>query len=159
AQLAAKYPFAGGTYDYGNRLLSPLFGFSAGWMFLISKIAAGSVVAIGFGSYFYQLVPLGSPKILATAAIILLLVANLLGIKKAGNLNLFIVGITLLSLLYFVVSGLPQVEKVHFTPFAPFGLYGIAEAAALSSFAFTGYARIATLAEEVKIPKTTIPKA
>lgn len=159
AQLAAKYPFAGGTYDYGNRLLSPLFGFSAGWMFLISKIAAGSVVAIGFGSYFYQLVPLGSPKILATAAILLLLIANLLGIKKAGNLNLFIVGITILSLLYFVVSGLPQVEKTHFTPFAPFGLYGIAEAAALLFFAFTGYARIATLAEEVKNPKTTIPKA
>jgi basic amino acid/polyamine antiporter, APA family len=159
AQLAAKFPFAGGTYDYGNRLLSPLFGFSAGWMFLISKIAAGSVVAIGFGSYFYQLVPLGSPKILATAAILLLLIANLLGIKKAGNLNLIIVGITILSLLYFVVSGLPQVEKTHFSPFAPFGLYGIAEAAALLFFAFTGYARIATLAEEVKNPKTTIPKA
>src|SRR5690606_41353584 len=51
AQLAAQFPFAGGTYDYGNRLLSPLFGFSAGWMFLISKLSAGSVVAIGFGSY------------------------------------------------------------------------------------------------------------
>jgi basic amino acid/polyamine antiporter, APA family len=159
AQLAAKYPFAGGTYDYGNRLLSPLFGFSAGWMFLISKIAAGSVVAIGFGSYFYQLVPLGSPKILAITAIILLLIANLLDIKKTGNLNLFIVGITILSLLYFVVSGLPEVEKVHFTPFAPFGIYGIAESSALLFFAFTGYARIATLAEEVKNPKKTIPKA
>jgi basic amino acid/polyamine antiporter, APA family len=159
AQLAAKYPFAGGTYDYGNRLLSPLFGFSAGWMFLISKIAAGSVVAIGFGSYFYQLVPLGSPKILAITAIILLLIANLLDIKKTGNLNLFIVGITILSLLYFVVSGLPQVEKVHFTPFAPFGIYGIAESSALLFFAFTSYARIATLAEEVKNPKKTIPKA
>lgn len=159
AQLAAKYPFAGGTYDYGYRLLNPLFGFSAGWLFLISKIAAGSVVAIGFGSYFYQLVPLGSPKILALGAIIFLLIANLLGIKKAGNLNLFIVGITILSLLYFVVSGLPQIEKSHFTPFAPYGLNGIAEASALLFFAFTGYARIATLAEEVKNPKTTIPKA
>src|SRR5690554_2634147 len=72
AQLAAAYPFAGGTYDYGNRLLKPIFGFIAGWMFLISKLAAGSVVAIGFGSYFYQLIPIGSPLNLALAAIILL---------------------------------------------------------------------------------------
>lgn len=57
AQLAAIYPDSGGTYEYGYKLINPVFGFSAGWMFLISKLAAGGVVAIGFGSYFYQLVP------------------------------------------------------------------------------------------------------
>ncbi len=159
AQLAAQFPFAGGTYDYGNRLLSPLFGFSAGWMFLISKLSAGSVVAIGFGSYFYQLTGLGTPIILALAAIVFLTIANLLGIKKAGMLNLIIVGFTILSLLYLVISGVPEIQSQNFTPFAPFGIYGIAEASALLFFAFTGYARIATLAEEVKDPKTTIPKA
>jgi APA family basic amino acid/polyamine antiporter len=159
AQLAAQFPFAGGTYDYGNRLLHPLFGFSAGWMFLISKLSAGSVVAIGFGSYFYQLTGIGSPTTLALGAIALLTLANLLGIKKAGVLNLLIVGFTILSLLYLVVSGLPEIQSRNFTPFAPFGISGIAEATALLFFAFTGYARIATLAEEVKDPKTTIPKA
>ncbi len=159
AQLAAAYPFAGGTYDYGNRLLKPIYGFIAGWMFLISKLAAGSVVAIGFGSYFYQLIPIGSPLFLALAAIILLSVANLFGIKKTGNLNLFIVGFTILVLVYLVFSGLPHIESNNFTPFAPFGITGIAEATALLFFAFTGYARIATLAEEVKNPKVTIPKA
>lgn len=159
AQLAAQFPFAGGTYDYGNRLLSPLLGFSAGWMFLISKLSAGSVVAIGFGSYFYQLTGLGTPIILALGAIVFLTIANLLGIKKAGTLNLIIVGITILSLLYLIISGLPEMQSKNFTPFAPFGISGIAEATALLFFAFTGYARIATLAEEVKEPKTTIPKA
>tara|TARA_R110000850_G_scaffold203228_1_gene329470 strand:+ start:81114 stop:82385 length:1272 start_codon:yes stop_codon:yes gene_type:complete len=159
AQLAAQYPFAGGTYDYGNRLLSPLWGFSAGWMFLISKLSAGSVVAIGFGSYFYQLTGLGSPLALAIAAIVLLTIANLLGIKKAGTLNLFIVGFTILALLYFVISGFPEIKQTNFKPFAPFGVQGIAESAALLFFAFTGYARIATLAEEVQNPKKTIPKA
>lgn len=159
AQLAAQFPFAGGTYDYGNRLLNPLFGFSAGWMFLISKLSAGSVVAIGFGSYFYQLTGWGTPIILALAAIVFLTIANLLGIKKAGTLNLIIVGFTILSLLYLVFSGVPEIQSKNFTPFAPFGISGIAEATALLFFAFTGYARIATLAEEVKEPKTTIPKA
>lgn len=159
AQLAAQFPFAGGTYDYGNRLLSPLFGFSAGWMFLISKLSAGSVVAIGFGSYFYQLTGWGTPIILALSAIVFLTIANLLGIKKAGTLNLIIVGFTILSLLYLVFSGIPEIQSKNFTPFAPFGISGIAEATALLFFAFTGYARITTLAEEVKEPKTTIPKA
>lgn len=159
AQLAAVYPHSGGTYEYGYRLLNPAFGFSAGWMFLISKLSAAGVVAIGFGSYFYQLVPLISPLALSIIAVVFLTVANCFGIKKAGSLNLIIVSITLLSLLYLVFGGIPEVSIDRFKPFAPFGISGIAEAAALLFFAFTGYARIATLAEEVSHPERTIPKA
>lgn len=159
AQLASIYPDSGGTYEYGYQLLNPGFGFSAGWMFLISKLAAGGVVAIGFGSYFYQLVPIGSPMILSIAAVIFLTIVNFYGIKKAGILNLIIVSITLFSLLYLVASGIPEVNPENFKPFAPFGISGIAEAGALLFFAFTGYARIATLAEEVAEPEKTIPKA
>ena len=159
AQLAAVYPHSGGTYEYGYQLLSPSFGFSAGWMFLISKLSAAGVVAIGFGSYFHQLLPIASPMVISVVAVILLTVVNLFGIKKAGVLNLVIVTFTLLSLLYLIFSGIPAVEKRNFTPFAPFGISGIAEAAALLFFAFTGYARIATLAEEVHRPEKTIPTA
>lgn len=159
AQLAAIYPHSGGTYEYGYILINPSFGFSAGWMFLISKLAAAGVVAIGFGSYFYQLVPIASPVTFSVLAVILLTVANYFGIKKAGILNLVIVIVTLLSLLYLVFSGIPEVNIENFKPFAPFGVSGIAEAAALLFFAFTGYARIATLAEEVVEPKKTIPRA
>ncbi|RXJ44625.1 APC family permease [Gelidibacter gilvus] len=159
AQLAAIYPESGGTYEYGYILVNPTVGFSAGWMFLISKLAAAGVVAIGFGSYFYQLVPIASPMSFSVLAIIGLTLANYFGIKKAGILNLVIVSVTLVSLLYLVFSGLPQVKAENFKPFAPFGITGIAEAAALLFFAFTGYARIATLAEEVSEPKKTIPKA
>jgi len=159
AQLAAVYPQSGGTYEYGYILINPTFGFSAGWMFLISKLTAAGVVAVGFGSYFYQLVPIASPISFSVLAIVFLTLANYFGIKKAGILNLIIVIITLLSLLYLVFGGIPAVKSENFKPFAPFGISGIAEAAALLFFAFTGYARIATLAEEVAEPKKTIPKA
>ncbi|HSI68983.1 MAG TPA: amino acid permease, partial [Gillisia sp.] len=119
AQLAAKYPHSGGTYEYGYRLLNPQAGFAAGWMFLMSKLAAGSVVAIGFGSYFHQLLPIGSPLAYSIGAVCLLTIANFFGIKKTGYLNLFIVGFTILSLLYFTVSGIPEVNNINFTPFAP----------------------------------------
>jgi len=159
AQLAAAYPHSGGTYEYGYRLLSPAFGFSAGWMFLISKLSAAGVVAIGFGSYFHQLVPIFSPLSYSIIAVLLLTIANYFGIKKVGKLNLVIVCITLLSLIYLVFSGIPAVETENFLPFAPFGISGIAEASAILFFAYTGYSRIATLAEEVREPKKTIPKA
>jgi len=159
AQLAASYPHSGGTYEYGYILINPAFGFSAGWMFLISKLAAAGVVAIGFGSYFYQLVLVSSPITFSILAVILLTGANYFGIKKAGTLNLVIVSITILSLLYLVFSGILQVRPENFKPFASFGVLGVAQAADLLFFAFTGYARIATLAEEVSEPKKTIPRA
>src|SRR5690554_6961479 len=102
AQLAAIYPHSGGTYEYGYILINPSFGFSAGWMFLISKLAAAGVVAIGFGSYFYQLFPVTSPMTFSVAAAVLLTAANYFGIKKAGLLNLTIVTITMLSLFYLI---------------------------------------------------------
>lgn len=159
AQLAAVYPQSGGTYEYGYRLLKPAFGFSAGWMFILSKLSAAGIVAIGFGSYSHQLLPIASPLTLSVAAVVLLTGANLMGIQKAGTINIIIVSITLLSLLYFVFGGISSVNTSNFAPFAPFGISGIAESAAILFFAFTGYARIATLAEEVVEPQKTIPRA
>src|SRR5690554_2320330 len=159
AQLAAVYPQSGGTYEYGYRLLNPAFGFSAGWMFLISKLTAAGVVAIGFGSYFYQLVPILSPLKYSIIAVVILTIANYIGIKKVGKLNLAIVSITLLTLIYLIFSGITSINTENFIPFAPFGISGIAESSALLFFAFTGYARIATLAEEVVSPEKTIPRA
>lgn len=159
AQLAAVYPQSGGTYEYGYQLLNPSLGFSAGWMFIISKLSAAGIVAIGFGSYFHQLVPAFTPLTYSIAAVVILTVANLVGIKKAGTVNQIIVLVTLLSLLYFIVGGIGSVKASNFTPFAPFGIMGIAESTAILFFAFTGYARIATLAEEVVEPKKTIPRA
>lgn len=159
AQLAAVYPQSGGTYEYGYRLLNPALGFSAGWMFVLSKLSAAGIVAIGFGSYFHQLLPYFSPMVYSVSAIVLLTVANLWGIQKAGFVNITIVIITLLSLLYFVLGGFSSVQVSNYTPFAPYGFKGIAESAAILFFAFTGYARIATLAEEVREPRKTIPRA
>lgn len=159
AQLAATYPQSGGTYEYGYQVLNPWWGFSAGWMFLVSKLSAGGVVAIGFGSYLAELIPGVNPKVAAVCAALFLLVANYYGIRKAGKLNLIIVGITLLSLLYFIISGIPSFNTANLKPFAPEGWTGIAKSSALLFFAFTGYARIATLGEEVKNPEKTIPGA
>lgn len=159
AQLAAVYPESGGTYEYGYRVLHPLLGFAAGWMFLASKLAAGGTVALGFASYLARLIPGVPLRSTAVAAAIALTIANLYGVKKVGRLNAAIVFATLVTLLGFVVAGIPHFRIANLQPFAPQGGRGVLEAAALLFFAYTGYARIATLGEEVAEPKRTIPRA
>lgn len=159
AELAARFPNSGGTYEYGYELLHPLFGFSAGWMFVASKLAAAGTVAIGIGGYFARLVPNVDPRLASGAAVLLLTIANYVGIRKAGTLNLVIVSVTILTLLYFVAGGLSSFDSANLTPFFAKGPASVVEAAAILFFAYTGYGRIATLAEEVREPERTIPRA
>lgn len=159
AELAAVFPQSGGTYEYGYRLLHPLAGFAAGWVFLASKLAAASVVALGFGSYVAQLFPALDENVTAIVSVIILTCINLAGVKKAGRLNTIIVAITLGALIVFVVTGASSFDPVNLRPFAPFGWRGILESAAILFFAYTGYARVATLGEEVIDPSRTIPRA
>jgi basic amino acid/polyamine antiporter, APA family len=159
AQLAAVYPQSGGTYEYGYRLLHPLLGFAAGWMFLASKLSAGGTVALGFGGYAARLLPGVPPRAAAVMAVVVLTAANYFGVRKAGRLNTVIVSCTLLVLIAFVLSGLPAFDPGNLQPFAPTGVPGILQAAALLFFAYTGYARLATLGEEVHDPERTIPRA
>jgi APA family basic amino acid/polyamine antiporter len=159
AQLAANFPQSGGTYEYGYRVVHPTAGFAAGWMFLASKLAAAGTVALGFGHYVAALVPAAAPVPVAVGAVVVLTAANLLGIKRAGAFNLAIVLFTLAALGCFVAGGVPVVREANFQPFAPHGWRGVAESCALLFFAYTGYARLATLGEEVREPEKNIPQA
>jgi APA family basic amino acid/polyamine antiporter len=159
AQLAAAYPQSGGTYEYGYRVLSPRFGFAAGWLFLVSKLAAGGTVALGFGAAVSALWPDLPVRPAAIAAAVLLTAANYFGIKKAGRLNTVVVSISVSVLLLFVATGIPAFKPSNLHPFAPARIRGVLEAAALLFFAYTGYARVATLGEEVHDPGKTIPRA
>lgn len=133
---------------------------AAGWKFLASKLAAAGTVALGFGHYCASLLPGVAPvAAAAAAAVILVTLANVAGIQKTGKLNLVIVTLTLTSLACFVVFGAWSMRTVHFTPFAPNGWREVAEASALLFFAYTGYARLATLGEEVREPERNIPRA
>ncbi len=159
AQLAAEYPYAGGTYEYGYRVLGPWPGYVAGWMFLASKTAAAGTIAIGLGGYLGALLPGLPERAVGVGAIVLFTVLNLFGVRRTSTVNLLIVAGSVGALLCFVVVGAGSMTRAAFAPFAPDGWSGTARAAALLFFAYTGYARIATLGEEVREPRRTIPRA
>jgi APA family basic amino acid/polyamine antiporter len=159
AQLAATYPVAGGTYEYGYRVLGPWRGFVAGWMFLAGKTAGVGTVALGIGAYLETVVPGVSERVVAGTAVVAFTVLNYTGVQRSSAANLVIVALSVTCLLLFLVLGLPEMRAAQYTPFAPGGWGAVLEAAALMFFAYTGYARIATLGEEVRDPQRTIPRA
>jgi APA family basic amino acid/polyamine antiporter len=159
AELAARYPQSGGTYEYGYQLLGPWRGFIAGWMFLASKMAAAGVVAMGLGAYANTLLPGLNARVLAVGAVIAFTALNYYGVQRTSRVNLAIVAVSIAALLSLVVAGARSFNAANFQPFAPGGLGGTLEAAAILFFAYTGYARIATLGEEVHDPRHTIPRA
>lgn len=159
AQLAAEYPQAGGTYEYGYRVLAPWAGFAAGWMFLAGKIAAAGTVALGLAGYLDALLPGVPPRAVAVGAVAAFTALNYFGIRRSSRANLAIVALSVGALLLFVAAGAGSFRLDNLRPFAPAGWRGILESAALLFFAYTGYARIATLGEEVREPRRTIPRA
>ena len=159
AELAARYPQAGGTYEYGRRVLHPWAGFAAGWMFLASKTAAAGAVGLGIAAYLERVAPGVPGRAVALAAIALFTLVNALGVKKSSAANLAIVVVSTTTLVAFAVIAGLRFDAAELRPFAPAGAGGVLRAAALLFFAYTGYARIATLGEEVREPRRTIPRA
>lgn len=159
AELAATYPQSGGTYEYGYRLLHPWAGFAAGWLFLASKTAAAGTVALGFGEYLSPWIGGLSPRALAVGAIVVFTILNYAGVSRTAGVNRVLVALTLAALLLYSALLLPSFSSARLEPFAPAGAGGVLRAAALLFFAYTGYARIATLGEEVHDARQTIPRA
>jgi APA family basic amino acid/polyamine antiporter len=167
AQLAAAHAVSGGTYEYGYRYLNHWLGFTAGWMFVCAKTASAATAALGFAGYFTQLIDtdIAPLPMLAVSAVGTFTALVLLGIRRTNWMNVAIVAITLASLGLLVVAGLPNFLRggwQNLTPVFPAGaedIEGLLYATALMFVAYTGYARIATLGEEIKDPKRNIPRA
>ena len=158
AQLAASYPTSGGAYAYGRERLGAWPGFIAGWSFVIGKTASCAAMAITFGAYA---APPGWERAFAVVAIVLLVGVNLLGITRTAAASRVILIIVLLALTVVIAAGsstgLPALSGP--LDLVAEGPYGILQSAGLLFFAFAGYARIATLGEEVRDPRRSIPLA
>lgn len=159
AQLAAVLPRTGGTYEFGRRMLGDWWGFSAGWMFLVANTVGPGVIAIAFGGYLHAVLGTVPIREVAVAAALVMVIVNAAGIRRSISLTDVIVIFSVLSLLAVAVIGLPSANLSNLLPFAPSGVVGVLRATGLLFFAYTGYSRIATLVEEVRNPRHTIPRA
>lgn len=158
AALAKLYPTSGGTYVYGRERLGRFWGYIAGWAFVIGKLASLAVMALTFGAY----VAPGLARPLAVGAVVVITAINYRGVTKTARLARVIVALVLCSLAAIVAGSLGGGE-VDFTnirdDLSDPSLLGVLQSAGMLFFAFAGYARIATLGEEVRDPGRTISRA
>jgi basic amino acid/polyamine antiporter, APA family len=158
AALAAVYPESGGTYVYGRRRLGPFWGFLAGWAFLAGKLASCAAMALTLGSY----VAPGLARPVALGGLAAVTVANYLGVARTAGATRVVVAVVVAALGAAVAGMLlgGRADPGNLAAGAAWpGAYGVLQAGGLLFFAFAGYARVATLGEEVVDPARTIPRA
>jgi basic amino acid/polyamine antiporter, APA family len=163
AQLAAVYPTSGGTYVYGRERLGPWWGFTAGWAFVIGKTASCAAMALTFATYAVP-GPWWAQRLVGVAAVLALAGLNYRGVTKTAALTRVLVACTLTALTVVVIGiwtgGQARTANLSgWASLSPGGGHGLLQAAGLLFFAFAGYARIATMGEEVRDPARTIPRA
>ena len=156
AQLAAVHPVAGGTYAYARAEIGPWSGFIAGWCFVIGKIASCAAMAMTFAAYA---APEGWRTTVAVLAVAALATVNCFGVTRTARLTRILVVVSLLGLAAVVASGFAAAPTAAPAPLPDATAYGVLQGAGLLCFAIAGYARIATMGEEVIDPAHTIPRA
>lgn len=156
ARLAARYPTSGGAYLYGRKRLGDFWGYLAGWAFVAGKTASCAAMALTVGVYLW---PAHSHAV-AVAAVLALTALSYTGVQRSARLTRVIVAVVVVVLAAVVVTSLraepatvPPIDLTDVT------VDGVLQSAGLLFFAFAGYARIATLGEEVRAPARVIPRA
>ena len=155
AQLAARHPESGGTYVYAREELSAFWGHVAGWGFVVGKTASCAAMALTAGAYIWP----ERRVLIANLAVVAVFSVNLGGLSRTVRVTKWLLVITTATILIALGSGLGAPRATINWSLGSTSPLGVLRSAGLIFFAFAGYARIATLGEEVREPARTIPRA
>ena len=152
AALAALYPESGGAYVYGRKRLGDAWGFLAGWCFVVGKLASCAAMALTFAAYAAP----AFARPLAVLAVVVLTAVNYFGVAKTvfatRVIVAFVLGVSRARRGRQPYSAAAPTRRARCRTLGK-GWNGILQAAGFLFFAFAGYARIATLGEEVVDPR------
>jgi APA family basic amino acid/polyamine antiporter len=161
AELATAMPKSGGTYVYIERAFGPLFGTISGIGLWLSLLLKSSFALVGFGAYLSILVTINPDltKYAAVGFLVVILLLNILGVKKVGKVQIVIVGISLISLTLILIFGIPKVNTTFLEPFLLNGNTGLASTVAFVYISYAGVTKVAAIAGEIKNPSKNLPLA
>jgi basic amino acid/polyamine antiporter, APA family len=179
AELGSAMPEAGGGYLWVREGLRRPNAFISGWMAWLAHIIAGSLYAVGFGSFLVSLLqmtnilPIESlfgiiplDKLTAVAVVVVFTFINIKGASETGKVGTIITVVQLVAIVSIIIAGLWAMSshpnddwQSNFSDFFPMGLGGLVAAMGLTFIAFEGYEIIVQTGEEVKNPKRNIPRA
>ncbi|UII77678.1 amino acid permease [Flagellimonas sp. HMM57] len=161
SELATAMPSSGGTYVYIERAFGPLFGTIAGIGLWLSLLFKSAFALVGFGAYLSILINIdaGLTKYVAVTFLALILFLNILGVKKVGKVQIFIVSISLISLALILLFGIPRTSAELLDPFMIKGKMGLFSTVAFVYISYAGVTKVAAIAGEIKNPGTNLPLA
>ncbi|MFI5169292.1 MAG: APC family permease [Vicinamibacterales bacterium] len=167
-ELAARYPEAGGSYVYLREAYGPAVAFLYGWKcLLVMDPGLTAALSMGLGAYAQATWPGLEPRAVALAAIAVIAVANVIGVRLAGAIGhalaLAKIGLLVGLVAWGFASGAG--DLAHFAPFAlrrpeaPPLVPALAGALVMAFFSFGGWWEAAKLAGEVRDPGRVLPRA
>ena len=160
AELMTAMPKAGGTYYFIDRSLGPGLGTVGGvaaWASLAFK-SAFALLGIGVLAGIVWDLDVGSWEVKAVACgcCVLFMAVNLLGVKLAGRIQIWLVLVLLVILIGYVAGGIGSVDTQRYSALFPRGWNSLLLGAAIVFVSFGGVTKVATLGEEVRKPKTDL---
>ncbi|NQV06571.1 amino acid permease [bacterium] len=158
SEMATAMPESGGTYLYVDRAMGPLMGTIAGFGVWFSLVFKASFALVGLGAYLALFADFPA-KPFALAMAVVITVVNLVGARHSGVVQRVLVTLVMATLGFFLISGSQHVDTGQLTPFLPEGFGGLLAAAGLVSVSYAGVMKVASVAEEVKRPSWTLPRA
>jgi len=171
AELGAKWPEAGGSYIFLQKLFGKwgkLMAFLFIWQTLIQAPLVVASGAIGFSQYLSFLIPLGiiQKKAISGALVILIVILLYRNIKSIGKISIFFWVITAGTIVWLIVSGFTHFNPsmafdFHMQGFDNYSLFfaAIGMASLKSVYSYLGYYNVCHLGAEIKNPAKNIPRS
>ncbi len=161
SELATAMPSSGGTYVYIERAFGPLLGTISGIGLWLSLLLKSAFALVGFGAYLSVLVKIDPAytNYIALIFLAIILMLNILGVKKVGKVQIVIVTISLVTLGSILIFGLPKVSPELLTPFLIEGNLGLVSTVAFVYISYAGVTKVAAIAGEIKNPSVNLPRA
>lgn len=176
AEFGARVPRAGSAYIYSYVTVGELVAFVIGWNLVMEYMIGAAAIGRAWSAYFDSMVHdkirfwvlenVGSiridglggyPDFLAAAVIIVLMIIQLLGVKKSTAFIFVVTCINIVVIVFIIIMGMILARPQYWSNFMPYGPSGVLAGSATAFFAFVGFDVIATAGEEAKNPSKSIP--
>ena len=159
SELGTAMPKSGGTYVYIERAFGPLFGTIAGIGLWLSLLLKSAFSLVGLSAYLYVVVNIDEAytKAIALLALLLIFLLNVFGLKKVEKTQLFIVSVSIISLIVITVLGFNSFDSILTEPVFSDGSNGFIAGVAFLYISYAGVTKIAAIAGEIKNPAKNLP--
>ncbi|QIM17319.1 APC family permease [Leucobacter insecticola] len=164
--MVRRYPVAGSAYTYTQQSFGGAAGFLTGWVMLLDYLFIPMINFMLIGIYLNTQFPAIPVWAFTLAALLLVLVFNILGITLVSKLNMAIIGLSVILVIVFVAlsfktafGGDASVSLIEPFTFGSGGIGAIASGAGILALSFLGFDAVSTLSEEAKQPRKDIPRA